>query len=502
MTQRVHIELQRVQTWLFAVPRLRAMVGANTLLGETLRVELPKLARAPGRGWSLSPASGNYPPADPKDPLCHYDDPSADARDGILARDGGHFAAQFASGAQAFAGAAADLLRARLPGLRFRIWVDREEVAKSPVLLPTELPVLAPCEWTGRGLASTIVAQGEDRFAVSREVAARHKAANRMEDGTALDLASLLATKTNLASLDRPQDLQDLVGGRYLALVYADGNGVGSAAGASDVERAQFFHRNRVRMRRALKEAIDRHCPASGRAPLIPLMLGGDDLLLVCRADIALPFVVTLCKELAALQRDDEDGFELTLGVGVVFARHTVPIHRLHEVAEQLADSAKRRFRGFKDTGEKDRSVVDWAVYTTAWAEEPEDIRRRDWLRGAGADLRVLSQRPLDVLGEGLETLQGLLEGAKKLWPAPRSQLRYLVDQLPRGRVLSELALAELSKEARAALEDAGLRKLWRRTSDDGPWLTALLDLVEVFEIPKLGRSAERPKPSKEVPHG
>jgi hypothetical protein len=38
--QRVHVALQRVQTWLFAVLRLRAMVGANALLGETLRVAL------------------------------------------------------------------------------------------------------------------------------------------------------------------------------------------------------------------------------------------------------------------------------------------------------------------------------------------------------------------------------------------------------------------------------------------------------------------------------
>lgn len=50
---RVHIEFQRVQTWIFAVPRLRAMVGANTLLGETLRVELPQLARQKmGAGYS------------------------------------------------------------------------------------------------------------------------------------------------------------------------------------------------------------------------------------------------------------------------------------------------------------------------------------------------------------------------------------------------------------------------------------------------------------------
>src|SRR5437868_254074 len=73
----VHIELQRVQTWLFAVPRLRAMVGANALLGETLRVELPKLARETGRGWTLAPSSETYPAADANDPLKDHDDPAA-----------------------------------------------------------------------------------------------------------------------------------------------------------------------------------------------------------------------------------------------------------------------------------------------------------------------------------------------------------------------------------------------------------------------------------------
>jgi hypothetical protein len=53
--QHVHIELTRVQTWLFAVPRLRAMVGANALLGKILRDELPELARQTGRGWALAP---------------------------------------------------------------------------------------------------------------------------------------------------------------------------------------------------------------------------------------------------------------------------------------------------------------------------------------------------------------------------------------------------------------------------------------------------------------
>jgi hypothetical protein len=496
--QRVHIELSRVQTWLFAVPRLRAMVGANALLGETLRVALPKLARDTGRGWMLAPNNEAYPCADGSDPLKDHDDPAADAKAGILSRDGGHFEAQFVSGAEAFSDAAGQLLRSNLPGLRFRVSIDGEPRTKSRVHLSTELPVLAPCEWTGRGRASAIVEQGDEHPAVSLDVAQRHEAAKRTEDGTAVDVASLLSETTKLKTLKRAQELKELVGNGYLALIHADGNGVGSGAGKTDSERATFFHPNRVLLRRAVQKAIDTHCPDSGRAPLIPLMLGGDDLLLVTRAEIALPFVVTLCEELDALQKDS-NGFKLTVGVGVVFAKHTIPIHRLHEVAEQLASSAKRRFRGFKDEEAK-RSVVDWAVFSSAWVDDPEEVRRRDWLRGSGNELRVLSQRPVDVIGDGrLDSLQGLVRGAQQLARAPRSQLRYLVDQLSRGRALSELAFAELPQEAKGPLAEAGVKEPWRRAGTAS--ITVLLDLVEIAEIGRLGRNTERADTEREADH-
>lgn len=239
-------------------------------------------------------------------------------------------------------------------------------------------------------------------------------------------------------------------------------------------------------LRRALQTAIDAVSQGVEVAPLQLLMLGGDDLLVVSRADLGLPFVASLCEELDKLQRDDGAGPKLTLGVGVVFARPTIPIHRLHDVAERLAASAKRRFRGFTEA--ERRSVVDWAVYTTAWLDDPEEIRRRDWVRGAGNGTRVLSRRPIDVLGDGLDSLQGLLAAAEKVKCAPRSPLRYLVDQLPKGRALPELAFAELSPEARTALNAAGVRQVWTET-EDGPLLTSVLDLVEIAEIGRLGRA-------------
>jgi hypothetical protein len=150
---------------------------------------------------------------------------------------------------------------------------------------------------------------------------------------------------------------------------------------------------------------------------------------------------------------------------------------------------------------------VDWSVYSTAWVDDPEEVRRRDWLRGSGTDRRVLSQRPVDVLGDGLDTLAGLLRASEELAHAPRSQLRYLVEQLPRGRALSELAFAELSNEATGALNRAGVKAAWRHARDGDAWLTPLLDLVEVVEIARLGRASgahdtgDR-KSHEEVGHG
>jgi hypothetical protein len=484
---RVHIELQRVQTWLFGVPRLRAMVGANALLGEVLRIRLAELARKQS-SWQLLNGAGNYPPALSDDPLCDHDDPASDEKDGILSRDGGHFEANFVSGASEFVRATASLLRRELPGIRFRISTDEVQQDVASVALSTELPVLAPCEWTGRGLGSEFIHQGREPALVSLDVSRRHEAARRAEDGQAGDLASLLVATTRLNGLARAETFEELAGTGYLALIHADGNGVGSTAqGLEEIRRATFFHCNRVLLRCALRTAIDHAVPEDTKvASLQLLMLGGDDLLVVSRAEAALPFVVRVCQELDRLQSGAGNTFKLTLGVGVVFARPTIPIHRLHDVVQGLAASAKRRFRGL--TAAERRSVVDWAVYTATWLDDPEEVRRRDWARGTSGQRRVLSQRPVDVLGDGLDSLQGLLNGAETIKDAPRAQLRFLVEQLPKGRELSELAFAELSNEARKALGGAGIEQVWKAAAGDA-LLTPVLDLVEISEIRRLGRT-------------
>jgi hypothetical protein len=210
--------------------------------------------------------------------------------------------------------------------------------------------------------------------------------------------------------------------------------------------------------------------------------------MLVCQAELALPFMCTLCKALDGLQANAGNGFKLTLGIGVIIAKHTVPIHHLHNVVGQLVDSAKQRYRSIPE-GQTKYSVIDWGVHSTSWIGDLGDDRQHDWVRGTGKELRLLSQRPVIVNGDEFDSLEGLLKGAEKLKGAPRSQLRFLVEQLPRGRALAELAFAELSAGARKALNDLGITEPWQAGQSDAPRHTPLLDLVELAEIQRLGRT-------------
>lgn len=536
---KVHIELQRVQTWLFAMPQLRAMIGANVLLGETLRLELRELlVKNPKGAWKPHPVKG-FPQRASDDPLNEaklkggaplpddiFDDPQKDAELGILARDGGHFVAIFddMASAEAFAKQAAARLREEVPGLRFSCKAEevvegKEDRKREPRLtlpfLSIELPVFARCDWAGRGLASTQVKPGNDDADladVSLDAEARSEAGGRADKGTANDLVTrmnwLALRRANVGSKRRlANTFEELADGRYLAVIHADGNGVGKRAKElaekskklqtswlkAEAEQARFFHDNRVLLRKALVSAIQKTAkfpPCKNRSktekdsdkqvsPFLPLMLGGDDLLVACRADLAMPFVQALCEALEDEQKD-RAGFRLTLGIGVAIASYSMPFHQLHAVAEACASSAKRKTR--------DASAIDWAVFTASWAEKDlADVRRRDWVRDHGK--RILSQRPMCVLDtdDKQPSLAGLLSDAALLTKAPRAQLHYLKEQLSAGEHLAELAFAELSAEAKKAFDQAGISKVWEAEGAN-PKTTPILDLIELSELRHLGK--------------
>lgn len=521
------IELKRVQTFIFEVPRLKAMLGANALIGQTMRHELPGLIK--GRGKKLEwPAHIVH--QGPEDPLgatpdpTDRDDPAALYADGILARDGGHFIAVFEeeTGARKFLHDAETKLAERLPGVLYDASIElfpppenRQREAISPretALL--DLPVLQVCQETGTAPASD--KNKKDRWQ-ARSVTHREDWGDRFYAGETRDIIGQLRPalySDKEQNWGEPDDFAQLAAGGYLALIHADGNGIGKrynerkakATALDDLGKEAhgeaLFHSMRVAVRRAVVDALKQTFTApGGKRPYEVLMLGGDDLLLICRADRALDFAQHYATELRKYPL--ADGKPLDVAIGVAIAQKSYPLHRLQELAESLASSAKRLYRSLD---ERDKtSVIDWQVVTQSWFEGVAEARRQServvYIVDGKTETLLLSRRPYRVSREN--GLKELLDAAHRLDGsgkeedkdkdrAARSPLRSLRGACARGRLMGEMAFDRLPDDIRSAL-GSQRAELWEGLGSDGRsiYATRALDIVGIWEIARLGRKKQ-----------
>lgn len=496
----VRLEFKRIQTYLFGSPRLRAVLGANASLGRVIRIRLPELAKEFGAKADVA-TLGALPKGNPSDPLVStnqstvkavgLDDPQRLYRDyGVLVRDGGHFTATFptAEQAQSFIEHAINCITEELPGILVEARIDDKVASindkKSESLF--QHPAFQVSHQLGNRPASTRNNRGT--FVSSDEGQMEEIGRRFREDPQ--DLIGMLEACRLIPCADEPpENLGEIAredGQRgYIALIHADGNGIGQryqawrkkadhglSVGKAEAHGEHFFHSMRVAVRRALQKALKKTFDATPRAYQL-LMLGGDDLLLVCTASRALGFVQAYAEALQDFPL--ADGEPLSVGVGVAIAKDSFPFHRLHAVAEALADSAKQRYRANTSVG----SVVDWHITTNAWVEDPIAERRQESLAGQS----ILSGKPYPVLGnsslDALLTTMNNLPGDKTV---ARSQLRRLTEEMRHGQTQGELAWEELPEKMRMTLcEVMSSKQLFEEQS--GYKISRLPDLVELYEL-------------------
>lgn len=566
----VRLELKRVQTYLFAVPRLNVMVGANALLGETLRgcwrrdrfddgiKSLGRLAQDNHSAWPAGIAVYAAEPDLSQDPLQDgdwQDDVAAVAMHaGVLTRDGGHFEALFSNSndATTFAGAASLLLQEQLPGVLASTaiqklsesngrWHAVEQASRTEVDKPLslargesvfELAHAEVCQYSGAEPATERPAIGDEHPPVSQSVLQRIHRSAAFNQKLTKDVLGLLSDELRRAvgvPLDRdpfPSEFSQLAVGGQIAVVHVDGNSVGTRYSKFIAQRLgadpklrdyfqewrlteQYFHTLRVGMRRAVLSAVKEifhvkkihhteTLSATQTIPLRLLMLGGDDLVLVCGAPFALPFVVALSKRIRETTAQLPDGLRsLSLGAGVAIVPDSFPFYRAHELAEELAESAKRLKSAISNSD--DQNVVDWMVTSEAWHGDIHETRQRDCLADGSL---ILSRKPYPVLkpvdtSNSFKSLESLLDDARQLTVATqsnraaRSQLQALVRQLPRGRHTARFAAEVLPEELKRLLVRQG-----HLSKEDGPWTTQatssgmrgtdLLDLLELYELERM----------------
>ena len=190
-----------------------------------------------------------------------------------------------------------------------------------------------------------------------------------------------------------PKSVDDIVGRgarHYLAVIQIDGNSVGNLVrGLMPREYSELSSNLKTAtlesVRQAAREALvpDRHRDA-WLIPGRPIVIGGDDVTVLVRADLALAFVHAFARAFEASTRGKLPGSDetfLTASAGVAFVRASHPFRLAHHLAEALIEHAKRAGRQTTRGSDAPPSLVSFQRTTSSLDPDEPFAERRLWLR-------------------------------------------------------------------------------------------------------------------------
>lgn len=236
-------------------------------------------------------------------------------------------------------------------------------------------------------------------------------------------------------------DFNQLAGENDLGLVIADADGTGrilKSLTPCEKSKWQEFSEGLKKLSRdalthALNAVVSSSFPRSkdgtpeGLVPVLPLFCGGDDIVIACRGDLALPLASRLCRKFAEEPKAWCPGGKLGLSAAVVVTRPGFPFRVAHRIASELLRNAKReaRHQGWKNDGV---GAIDYALITESLADANTILEDR-LIESRCHQLALhLSGRPYRASSTGSRSIEGLKHAVEDLVASdfPSSKLHEL----------------------------------------------------------------------------
>lgn len=129
------------------------------------------------------------------------------------------------------------------------------------------------------------------------------------------------------------------------------------------------------------------HAEKQGRVvlPVRPLLIGGDDVILICHAAYAMKLATDIIAAFERLSADRASlwqgtGGKLTISAGVLFCGTKFPLASAIDYAESLLSGAKQHGRKSKKDGHPSPACIDWESLTEGAIDTPAARRQRELL--------------------------------------------------------------------------------------------------------------------------
>ena len=359
------------------------------------------------------------------------------------------------------------------------------------------LAVSVPCKATGLPAVQMSQRIGDDDtpYPISAEIAAKHAVADQKNRNLAAITYLKKEVLINEKHYNYPGDFDDMVPRKgeanYIAIVHADGDGVGSRLkklGKDEqgsyldwdhrkyiTERRRFSEDLKAATRQALQatmkgledkllqdskpngdvliafygdeeQRIELQPIAEDKyryyLPFRPIISGGDDVTFVCDGRIAHALALNY---LRAFKQATGKIFSkpISASAGIAIVRTHYPFARAYDLAEDLMENAKRA-RRFNKWKEEEIGALDWHFTVGGLYGDVKTIREREYKSGSG-DLTLrpvaiekpqrLSERRWETIQEGIKAFQEPnIPKDKQEWYSRRNKAKALRDALREGK--------------------------------------------------------------------
>lgn len=267
-----------------------------------------------------------------------------------------------------------------------------------------------------------------------------------------------------------PMDISEIVRnqgkekGDWLAVVHADGNSLGKILIKLSKELesksiASAYKSFSIAIKQAtetaarnsfsnviLEEIKGNSDPYKKKYPFRPLIIGGDDITVLCKADLAIPFTQKYLREFENQTRAEIQKLpkylrdflpeKLTACAGIAFIKESYPFYYAYNLTEDLCKRAKRESK--KISPENVPSSLAFHKVFSSFQDSYEETIKRELTAGTirldfGPYAIDCTNMPL------LSSLMDCVECLKKSQDSPISGLRRYLSELHNGKESADL---------------------------------------------------------------
>lgn len=234
--------------------------------------------------------------------------------------------------------------------------------------------------------------------------------------------------------------------------------------------------------------------------PIRPLVVGGDDIIVLCHVSYAMTFVKEACRVFALKSRELNEahsgdnlwpatGGEVTISAGVLYCPVSLPLHTAIGYGESLLASAKSRGRKEAVEGKPSPASIDWEQVTDSIIDTPSARRQRELIFKEGDKTIKLTTRPCTMNEYGdIEKLARDYGGAsrgKKVPPTVRHRILPALKKPLSQRIAFAAQIAKNHPELAAHIADSNFeigkgKSRWRKDGD--VMVTDVIDAMMLLE--------------------